>query len=175
MTPAEADRALDTLVILYDTREQDTARLRARLEQIRALCPVERCTLPYGDYSARLTVDGEPYMLPVSVERKMNLDEMCQCFCNGRKRFSREFERMEAAGGKMYLLLENASWDDVYKARYRSKMLPQSLIASLFTWLARYHCQLLFCPERTTGRLIHDLLKYEAREMLQRMVLSDDR
>ena len=53
----EVKRALASMVILVDTREQDTPRLRKRLRAMD--CPIERRTLKFGDYSAKCTLpDG---------------------------------------------------------------------------------------------------------------------
>ena len=150
------------MVVLVNTREQDTARLRVRLKDME--CEHERCKLDFGDYSAKVPVNGEWLTLNVAIERKMDLDELAQCYCNGRKRFEREFERAQTAGAKIYLLVENVSWEDAYMGKYRSRMNPQSLTASMLAWLARYRCQLIFCRQRTSGRLIYDILYREGRE-----------
>ena len=87
-------RSLDSMVILVDTREQDTTSLRRRLELMN--CPWERQKLDFGDYSAKCRLpNGEWLDLSpkVAVERKMSFDELCACFCRGRQRFTREFER----------------------------------------------------------------------------------
>ena len=168
MHPAEIERALEEMVILVDTREQDTPSLRARL---RAFGKHERQKLDAGDYSARFPLpDGEWLQIPVAIERKMSLDELAGCYCRGRDRFRREFERAQKAGVKLYLLIENATWEDLYAGRYRSQMEPKSFVASLLAWLARYDCQLLFCEPQTTGRLIHDTLYREGREALGKLV-----
>lgn len=156
------------MVCLVDTREQDTPRLRARLENIG--CTYEREKLDFGDYSAKFPLpDGEWLSLKnrVAVERKMHLDELANCYCKGRKRFSNEFERAKEANAKTYLLIENADFEKLYNGKYRSQMLPQSFTASLLAWLARYNCQLLFCKAETTGRLIHDILYREGKEILE--------
>ena len=171
MAPHEIEEALKGMVVLVDTREQDTARLRVRLKDMK--CEHERCKLDFGDYSAKVPVNGEWLTLNVAIERKMDLDELAQCYCNGRKRFEREFERAQAAGAKIYLLVENATWEDAYTGNYRSKMSPQALIASILAWLSRYRCQLIFCRQRTSGRLIYDILYREAREYLERTMLDE--
>ena len=171
MAPHEIEEALKGMVVLVDTREQDTARLRVRLKDMK--CEHERCKLDFGDYSAKVPVNGEWLTLNVAIERKMDLDELAQCYCNGRKRFEREFERAQTAGAKIYLLIENATWEDAYTGNYRSKMAPQALTASMLAWLARYRCQLIFCRQRTSGRLIYDILYREAREHLERTMLDE--
>lgn len=173
MTPREIEEALEGMVILVDTREQDTPRFRARLESMN--CLYERCKLDFGDYSAKFSIGGEWLILNAAVERKMDFSELAQCFCNGRARFAREFERAKAADAKIYLLIENQCWEDAYSGNYRSQMKPQAFVASLLAWLARYRCQIIFCDQRTSGNLIHDILYREGREMLERMMLSESK
>lgn len=170
MTPREIDTALGGMVVLVDTREQDTPRLRARLKEIN--CPYERHKLDFGDYSAKLPIGDDWIYLNVAIERKMDFGELAQCFCKGRARFAREFDRAKAKNAKIYLLIENCSWEDAYTGNYRSEMKPQAFVASILAWLARYDCQVIFCSQRTSGKLIHDILHREGREMLERMMLN---
>lgn len=168
MNPFEVSRALKNLTLIVDTREQDTDRLRRRIRQT-GLSFVQQ-KLDFGDYSAKTTLDnGTEFDISssVSIERKMNLDELCACYCKGRKRFTREFERAKSAGAKVYLLIENANWEKAYNGSYRSKMSPQALTASLFAWLARYNCQIIFCKEETSGKIIREILYREMKERLE--------
>lgn len=168
MTVPEAEAALDGMVVLVDTREQDTPTLRARLRHFGVW---EREKLDVGDYSARFPLpDGSWYRLPVAVERKMDFTELAACYCRQRKRFAAEFERAKGAGIKLYLLVEGASWEDAYAGAYRSRMDPKSLVASRLAWLARYNCQVIFCERQTTGQLIRDILYREGKEALLGMV-----
>ena len=169
MHPTEINEVLDSMVCICDSREQSTPKLKARLKQINL--PVEREALLCGDYSAKVKLpSGEWYQIPVSLERKMNISEACMCYCQERSRFVREFDRAKDNNIKMYLLIEDATWENIYAGRYRSKMLPQSLVASLLSWLARYNCQIIMCKAETTGRIIHDILYREAKEILMGMV-----
>jgi ERCC4-type nuclease len=168
MNPFEVSRALKSLTLIVDTREQDTDRLRRRIRQT-GLSFV-RQKLDFGDYSAKTTLDnGTEFDISssVSIERKMNLDELCACYCKGRKRFTREFERAKSAGAKVYLLIENASWENIFNGKYRSKMTSSALTASLFAWLARYNCQIIFCKEETSGKIIREILYREMKERLE--------
>lgn len=165
MHPLDVKTALDSMVCLVDTREQDTPRFRARMRDIGI--PYERKKLNFGDYSARC--DALDLTNIVTIERKMSLDEICACYCKERGRFEREFERAKSANGKIYLLIENGTWEKVYAGSYRSKMSPQALLASILAWLARYDCQLLFCKPETSARLIHDILYRELKERLEMM------
>lgn len=168
MHPVEVEQSLESMVCLVDTREQDTPRFRARLKQIGL--PVERIAMNAGDYGTKVRLPGDKWFtVPVAIERKMSLDELCMCYCHGRSRFIREFERAQVAGVRMYLLVEGATWENVYAGKYRSKMQAQSLVASILAWLARYECQVIFCEPRTTGKLIHDILYREGKEALLRL------
>lgn len=165
MHPVEIRATLDRATLLLDTREQDTKRLRARLRDIG--WPVERTALRCGDYSAKFELPHGTYLDlsdKVVIERKFALDELIQCYTRERARFVREFERAETR--KIYLLLENTTWEHVYAGKYRSQMQPQSLVASMLAWLARYNCQLLMCKAETGGQLIRDILYREAKEIL---------
>ena len=75
-------------------------------------CPYERCKLDFGDYSAKFPVGEDWITLNVAVERKMDFGELAQCFCKGRARFAREFDRAKEKNAKIYLLIENCSWAD---------------------------------------------------------------
>lgn len=160
--------ALSHLTLLVDTREQPTKRAEKRIEAVGF--PFERTTLSFGDYSAKIAFsDGSMLSLDkvVAIERKMNLDEICSCFTHERKRFTAEFERAKDAGAKMYLLIENADMEKAVNGRYRSKMNPSALVASLFAWMARYDCKVIMCKEETSGRMIREILLRETKEYLE--------
>lgn len=170
MNHFDVDAAMQDAVLLVDTREQDTARMRGRLKA--AGLAWERKKLDFGDYSIKCKLpNGEWLDLSggVAVERKMSLDELCACFCRERPRFTREFERARNARAKLYMLVEQATWEKAYSGDYRSRMKPQSLVASILAWLARYNCVVLYCEPQTAGRLIRDILWRELKEHLEAM------
>lgn len=172
LNPVEAEECLRNMVYIIDRREQATQALEKRLEYLQ---PYERETVNAGDYTAKtLLPDGNWFYLPVAVERKMSLTEIAGNFCRERERFRAEFNRARDAEIRLYILIERSSWESAYSGAYRSQMKPQSLIASLMTWMARYKCPVLMCnrPE-TGGKLIRDILRYEMREALERMVDYD--
>lgn len=157
---------------MVDTREQNTPALHKRLAALGF--PWERRKLDFGDYSAKITrPDGAEADLSarISIERKMNLDELCSCFTAGRKRFEREFERAKESGAKLYLLVERADWEKVFSGAYRSRMNPDALSASLLAWSARYNLIPLFCKPETTGRMIGKILRYETKVLLENEVI----
>ena len=157
------------MVCLVDSREQGTSRLRARLKQMN--CPNERMKLDFGDYSAKFPLpNGEWFSLAdkVVIERKMHIDELCNCYCQSRQRFINEFTRAAEAGAKTYLLVEDTSWEQVYNGKYRSQMRQTALVASILAWSARYNCIPIFCRAETSGKLIKDILYREAKERMER-------
>ena len=165
MHPLEVKNQLEKMVCLVDTREQPTARFKMRLRAIGL--PIERVALNFGDYSARCpALDLSDKMV---IERKMSVDELCNCYCQGRKRFEREFIRAKNAEAKIYLLIEDATWEQIFRHRYRSRMNPKSLVASMIAWFARYNCQLIFCDQNISGWLIREILYREMKERLEQM------
>lgn len=162
------------MVILVDTREQPNRKFEERVHGFG--CPWERRKLDFGDYSAKYTDPaGSEVSLAgsVAVERKMDANELALCFGKERRRFENEFIRAKETGARIYLLVEEESWEKLYagkygkSARYRSRMSPQSLTASIHAFQSRYGVNLQFCRPETTGRLIADILKYELRERLE--------
>ena len=174
MKPSEIEKILAAEEILVDTREQETSSARWRYKAFG--CPWRREKLDAGDYTAEFGNGEKRYSLQglAAVERKMSLDELCACFTSERARFAREFERARAAGTRLYLLVEGATWDKVYRGDYRSRLAPKALAASLMTWMARYDCRVVFCESRSSGRLIADILRYEARERLEQTINNEE-
>ena len=123
MHPVDVDASLKSMVCLVDTREQDTPAFRERISHFDQW---ERHKLDAGDYSAKfLLPDSSWFFLPVAVERKYAIDELCMCYCQQRGRFEREFKRASDAQIKLYLLVEGATWEKAYAGRYRSQMRPK--------------------------------------------------
>lgn len=166
MNPVEVNEALETLTLLVDTREQPTAAFRRRLKLIDF--PSERHKLDFGDYSAKIAINGSEMSFErfFAIERKMSLDELCACYGRDRARFTREFERARDAGARMYLLIENATMENAFNGKYKSRMSSNALTASLFAWLARYDCRLVFCKAESTPRVIREIIIREIKERL---------
>lgn len=120
--------------------------------------------LDVGDYSAQI---GELSLeKDIAIERKHNLDEICGNFTSERERFEREFLRAKAYGTKVVLIIENATWGDIFLGNYRSKVSPKSLIGSLLSWMVRFNVTITFCKAEETGRIISGILYYAAKELL---------
>lgn len=160
-TDKELAEELKKLTVICDTREQDR-----HVEDYLAQTNIPHITrkLDTGDYSC--AIDQISFERDVVVERKANLDEICGNFTAERERFEREFTRAKAYGTKVYLIIENATWSDIFLANYRSKLPAKSLIASLLSWMVRFNITVLFCKPNETGRIIYGIFYYYARERL---------
>ena len=167
MTPFELKSALASAVLLVDTREQDTAAFRKRIEQTGL--EHQRMKLLSGDYSIKCTIGELEFSLAekVAIERKMSLDELAACFGRERERFVREFDRARNIGMRLYMLVENATYENLYAHKYRSQLSPAAYSASLFAWMARYDCQIIFCKSESSGKIIRDILFRELKERLE--------
>ena len=169
----EVKEALSTFQILVDTREQNTPKAVERYKSFGV--PHQRATLNYGDYCGIVTVNAGPIYDTTTtvsavcvIERKMSIDELAMCFGRGRARFDREFQRARDSGAKIYLLVENASWEAILNHRYRSRFTPQALMASLAAWSVRYDITPIFCRAPTSGVLIKEILYRDIKERLER-------
>lgn len=173
MQPHEIDNTLETMVILTDTREQPTERSKKRYESFGV--PYERRALSYGDYTYNAQLPSGKWLFEdgtvsgyAIIERKMNLDEIASCLTHSRDRFEREFQRAKDHNARIFLLVENASWENLLAGKYRSKFNSKAFFASLCTWLVRYDIQLVFCKEETSGKVIKELLYRDLKERLSR-------
>lgn len=167
-------KVLDSFEILVDTREQDTERAHKRYASFGV--PIRRVALGYGDYAYNATLPDGRRIYDVSktvspmcvVERKMNLDELAGCYTRSRERFRNEFERAQNHGCRIYLLCENASWENILNGKYRSQIHANAFTASAMAWMVRYNANLIFCKEETSGRLIKEILYRDLKERLER-------
>ena len=166
MNGPDIENCLNSLVILVDSREQPSDRARKRYETFRR--PWRRQKLDFGDYSAEMTLpNGTVVRIGAAVERKMNLEELSSCLTHDRDRFRREFERAQQAGAVMYLLVENATWENLINGKYKTKFNQKAFLASVTAWIARYNLRPIFCKAETSGRLISEILYREAKQRLE--------
>lgn len=165
---------LESFELIVDTREQRTSRAKRRFAAFTA--PYQHSVMSYGDYCANVTLPsgGKLYDTSVTItarcviERKMSLDELAGNLTRGRDRFRREFERAQAAGATVYLLVEDGSWDKLLRHEYRSRFTPEAFFASLTAWQARYDLRIVFCPHTITAKIIQEILYRDMKERLER-------
>lgn len=162
----EIESCLNSITILVDSREQPSERAEKRYKSFQ--CSFKRQKLDFGDYSATFWLDNTEVQIPVAIERKMSLEELSSCFTHDRKRFKAEFERAKKAGATMYLLVENATWENLINGKYKTKYNPKAFLASITAWSARYNLKIVFCKSETSGKLIAEILYRELKEALER-------
>lgn len=170
----EADAVLNSFEIICDTREQPTERAKQRYASFGV--NYSRGTLNYGDYCGNITLPNGDKLYDESVtisarcvvERKMNLDELAQCFTRGRDRFKREFERARENGARVFLLCENGSIEKILRHEYRSQFRPNAFLASVIAWNIRYDMQLIFCTQLTSGMMIKEILYRDMKDRIEK-------
>lgn len=173
MEKLQIEACLKSMVILVDTREQPSDRAKKRYSAFP--CPYRRQTLDYGDYTYSFILPDGTELHPTGtrvkgsavIERKMGLEELSSCFTHDRSRFEAEFERATAAGASVYLLVENATWENLINGRYGTRFNPKSFFSSATAFMARYKLRIIFCKSETSGKLIHQILYRELKERLE--------
>lgn len=173
MERLEIEACLDSMSVFVDTREQPSVRAKRRYADFG--CPWERRKLDYGDYTYNFILpNGRLLWLPsdeikpsVSIERKMGLEELSTCFTRDRKRFEAEFERAVLNNATVYLLVENATWENLINGKYDTRFNPKAFLASLTAYMARYNIKPVFCKAETSGKLIKEILYRELKERLE--------
>lgn len=160
-TETDLASALRELTIICDSREQQT---HCKEYFDKKKIPTITRKLDVGDYSAQI---GDMTLeCDVTIERKHSIDELAGNLSSDRDRFEREFLRAKAKGIKVFLVVENCSYQDIYLHNYRSQLTAKSLMASLMSWQVRFNITVIFCEPENTPRLIHQILYYAAREQL---------
>lgn len=172
MQKLEIESCLKSMSVLVDSREQPSERAERRYKDFG--CEYRRQKLEYGDYTYNFLLPNgnelykadEKVFGGVVIERKMNLDELANCFTHDRKRFEAEFERIKANNSKCYLLVENATWELLLSGGYRSQFSPKSFKASITAYMARYDMSVIMCKSETSGEMIYEILYRELKERL---------
>ena len=166
MTGPDIENCLQSMIILVDTREQPSERAQKRYKAFER--PYRRQKLDFGDYSAEFTLpDGQIATVNAAIERKMNLEELSSCLTTDRDRFRREFERAQAAGASIYLLVENATWENLINGKYKTRFNKKAFLGSITAWIARYNIKPIFCKAETSGQLIREILYREVKKRLE--------
>lgn len=163
------DGFYENFCILVDTREKKNDHLTNfwRENNIR----YKSKKLNVGDYSFEL--DGLTLESSIVIERKNSLDELCKNFTKDRERFRREFIRGQENKMFVYLLIENATIEDIYNHNYRSKMHPNSLLGSLKAWQKKYNIYTVFVGKQAAGIYILDSFKKYIKKFLVSPVIEN--
>lgn len=167
MTDKQMALILADMVVLTDSREQRNEHIIEYLDNNNIKHQTEK--LDSGDYSFILPNYPELNLDKlVIIEKKNSLDEISQNFTKGRDRFTREFERVPE-GTNIHLVIENTTWKKLINGSYRSKLPPNSFMASLLSFSIRYDIKTWFVGKDESAVLIYKILYYELFERLKNM------
>jgi hypothetical protein len=168
-TKIEIDEILNSIIVLIDSREKENIHITDYLDKKKIT--YKEMVLDRGDYSFyipknhELGISRDLYFNDiVTIERKGSLEELSGNFCNGRARIEEEFTRKK---GKMYLMVENAVYEDIIKHNYNTQYKPVSFVATLDTFEARYNINTSFVSKAAEGNFIYHKFKYHLREYLK--------
>lgn len=169
----QIESCLKSMQIVVDTREQPSKRAEERYNAFSA--PYKRQALGYGDYTYNFRLPSGEWLFNSEetikghavIERKQDLMELSQCFCQSRSRFEREFERAKECSAAIYLLVEDATWENLINGKYATKFNPKAFFASITAWMVRYDIKIIFCKSETSGKLINEILYRELKERLE--------
>jgi len=162
-TDAETKALLKNLTMLVDTREQKNQHIIKYFTDKGIPYKVQK--LDYGDYSAFIPKNVELGVLRdiylsdnINVERKANLDELAQNLTHGRTQIENEFLRSK--GSKLYLMVEDATWQDIQLKKYRADYSPTAYMGTLRAFEARYDIRINFTLSANSGSFIYSVLFY---------------
>lgn len=186
----ELKAAIKGMRIIVDSREQENRHILDYFDAKKI--PYSVRALDYGDYSCEIELspndfhESEPAKPKVVslekyivIERKHSIDEIAgnmkqdkDASANDSRRFEREMHRAKSDGCNMVLMLENFSFDRVFKGadegRYRSQMPPSVIVSNINTFVARYDLHLITLNEKVlAGTMIQMLLSRYVYEYLK--------
>lgn len=168
-TDKEMREIIKSLVVLADTREQENQSIIDFLSKKKV--QVKSKKLDFGDYSffvpknENLSINREIYFdKEIVIERKGSLSELAGNLTKDRERFEKELIRKKDA--KMHLLIEGGDWQKINEGLYRSEYKPQSFLATLYAYMARYNINIDFTTKELAGQFIYSTFYYYLREYL---------
>ena len=168
-TDTEINKLLESIIILIDSREQKIDHIINYFNAKNIAYRVEK--LEHGDFTCMIPKNEELGIYRdmyfnniISIERKANLEELSSNFTRDRYRIENEFIRSK---GKLILLIENSSYEDIINGKYNTKYKPKSFIATLKSFESRYNLQTNFINKAYTGNFIYFTLYYAVRELLK--------
>lgn len=168
-TDKEKEQILKSITILVDTREKFNKWVTDYFDEKKI--PYKTKALPFGDYSffipknEELNIPRDLYFIDeISIERKANLEEISNNLSKERDRFEKELSLFK---GKMFLLVENANYHDIYFNNYNTQYNKKSFIGSLHSFNFRYDLPFVFMPDRScSGVFIFCTFYYYLKNIL---------
>lgn len=167
LTDSQITKILETAIVVVDTREQKNNHITDWFVKKGINWSNEK--LDYGDYTLKLksqvTSDYVYCNDIVTIERKANLEELSGNLTRGRDRFTNEFLRAE---GKLYLLIENANYEDIERKNYNTKFNTKAFRQSLNAFEQRYNLHIHYQKNKlVSGYFIYETLMATVKEILK--------
>ncbi len=164
-------KLLKHIVIIIDTREQQNKHILDYFDKEKI--KYEKKALDYGDYSVKIYKNEElglPFDITlehtICIERKNGLTEISNNLTHKRAEFEVEFEKARRDRAKMYLLIENASWDDIWNKDYQTMFNANSFYNSLLSFRDRHNFNVDFIKKEDMGLHIYKILAMYMRKLL---------
>lgn len=167
-TDKEIKDILKTSIVVVDSREQKCKHITDYFDSKKIPYEIEK--LSFGDYTLKTNCFDscrEIYLQDIcTIERKASLNELSSNFAHERERMEREFMRSR---GKVWLLVENAYYEDIVNHKYDTKYNPKSFMATLKAFEARFNLSTHFQKDAAySGHFIYQTLIYALRDQLQK-------
>ena len=136
--------------VVIDTREQTPWDLEP--------LQVGRGTLPTADYGLL------DFPEAIAIERK-ELSDFISVVGHGRERFERELMRLKAYEASMVIV--EASWQDLERGEWRSKITPNVVLQSIASWISQNHNIILAGNREMAERIARSALFFAYRRKVQ--------
>ena len=165
-TETEIKNILKEAIVVIDTREQKCSHITSYFDMHKINYCYEK--LEFGDYTIKVQMPNSTreYYLQnkCAIERKANLNELSGNFTQARERIEKEFMRSK---GNLYLLIENANYEDIELHNYDTGYNPKAFMATLKAFESRYNLHIHYQKNiNFSGDYIYKTLIYHLRELL---------
>lgn len=105
---------------------------------------------------------NKPVAGGIYIERKGSLEELSGNLGRLRDRFEAELERMK--GAEKHLIVEDGSWERIWRGEYNARLTRESFYQSLLTFQTRYGLHVHFVQRQYSGILIRGILERKVKE-----------
>lgn len=169
-TDKEKETLLKSIVVLVDTREKENLHILDYFDSKNI--KYAKKALSQGDYSFYLPANEElsiPRDLLFSgdivIERKASLEELSGNLSQQRDRFEKELSLVK---GKIFLLIENANYHDIYNGNYKTDYNKKSFLGSIHSFEHKYELPFFFMPDKKySAPYIYFTFYYYLRNILK--------
>jgi len=167
---AKVKEILKDIVILIDSREKVNQHITDYFTANNIKFKEHK--LEFGDYS--FMVPANEYWQQdiyftnhILIERKNSLEELSGNFSADRLRLENEFAAIYDKKVKLYVLIENATLNDMITGNYKTDYNKNAFTGSFLSFQDRYNFVTKFIPNNKTGFLIHNICRYYFRNLIK--------